>query len=238
MLATTHLRSPTCRRSSRARGHRGLDPRLSRRATSALVRHRATAHRGRGAGTRTRATAAPTATRERLIAPAIAARRASRIDAFRPGARRHAAPDLGPRNDAVIAMYHDQGLIPVKQLSVHEAVNVTLGLPFIRTSPDHGTAYDVTVNGGADPQHAGRGRARAASSPCSSGAASSSGRVALSSSPRSPRKDPRPTRSQMKMNPTIFRGTTSAASPATMTSTTLRAVGATRYVPDTTWRSP
>jgi len=49
-------------------------------------------------------------------------------------------------------MYHDQGLIPVKQLGVHEAVNVTLGLPFIRTSPDHGTAYEIAGTGAADPR--------------------------------------------------------------------------------------
>jgi 4-hydroxythreonine-4-phosphate dehydrogenase len=49
-------------------------------------------------------------------------------------------------------MYHDQGLIPVKQLDVHQAVNVTLGLPFVRTSPDHGTAYDLAGRGDADPR--------------------------------------------------------------------------------------
>jgi 4-hydroxythreonine-4-phosphate dehydrogenase len=55
--------------------------------------------------------------------------------------------------DAVVALYHDQGLIPVKLLHFDDAVNVTLGLPFVRTSPDHGTAYDI----------AGTGRARAQS---------------------------------------------------------------------------
>lgn len=53
--------------------------------------------------------------------------------------------------DAVIACYHDQGLIPVKLLAFGEAVNVTLGLPFIRTSVDHGTAYDIAAKGVADP---------------------------------------------------------------------------------------
>jgi len=53
----------------------------------------------------------------------------------------------------VIAMYHDQGLIPIKYLGVDKGVNVTLGLPFVRTSPDHGTAFDI----------AGTGRAHAAS---------------------------------------------------------------------------
>jgi len=53
--------------------------------------------------------------------------------------------------DAVVAMYHDQGLIPVKMLDFKEAVNFTLGLPFIRTSVDHGTAYDIVGKGIADP---------------------------------------------------------------------------------------
>ncbi|HVP77750.1 MAG TPA: 4-hydroxythreonine-4-phosphate dehydrogenase PdxA [Thermodesulfobacteriota bacterium] len=52
--------------------------------------------------------------------------------------------------DAVVAMYHDQGLIPVKMLNFKEAVNVTLGLPFVRTSVDHGTAYDIAGKGLAD----------------------------------------------------------------------------------------
>jgi 4-hydroxythreonine-4-phosphate dehydrogenase len=55
------------------------------------------------------------------------------------------------RWDAVIAMYHDQGLIPFKMLSFDEGVNVTLGLPIIRTSPDHGTAYDIAWKGKANP---------------------------------------------------------------------------------------
>ncbi len=53
--------------------------------------------------------------------------------------------------DVVIAMYHDQGLIPFKMLSFDEGVNVTLGLPIIRTSPDHGTAYDIAWKGKANP---------------------------------------------------------------------------------------
>lgn len=53
--------------------------------------------------------------------------------------------------DAVIAMYHDQGLIPFKMLSFDDGVNVTLGLPIIRTSPDHGTAYDIAWRGKANP---------------------------------------------------------------------------------------
>jgi 4-hydroxythreonine-4-phosphate dehydrogenase len=58
----------------------------------------------------------------------------------------HAAGEF----DVVIAMYHDQGLIPVKYLGVEQGVNVTLGLPLIRTSPDHGTAMDLAGQGKAD----------------------------------------------------------------------------------------
>ncbi|MGA0173464.1 MAG: 4-hydroxythreonine-4-phosphate dehydrogenase PdxA, partial [Phycisphaerales bacterium] len=58
---------------------------------------------------------------------------------------------LEGRFDLVVAMYHDQGLIPVKLLDRDETVNVTLGLPTIRTSPDHGTAYDIAGKGVADP---------------------------------------------------------------------------------------
>ena len=53
--------------------------------------------------------------------------------------------------DVVVAMYHDQGLIPVKYLGVEKGVNVTLGLPLVRTSPDHGTAFDIAGQGRADP---------------------------------------------------------------------------------------
>src|SRR6202012_367176 len=53
--------------------------------------------------------------------------------------------------DCAICMYHDQALIPVKTLAFEEAVNATLGLPFIRTSPDHGTAFDIAGTGKADP---------------------------------------------------------------------------------------
>jgi 4-hydroxythreonine-4-phosphate dehydrogenase len=50
-----------------------------------------------------------------------------------------------------VAQYHDQGLIPVKLLGVEDGVNVTVGLPFVRTSPDHGTAFDIAGLGVADP---------------------------------------------------------------------------------------
>jgi len=62
---------------------------------------------------------------------------------FQPSARKN--------YDAIIAMYHDQALIPIKTIAFDHAVNVTLGLPFIRTSPDHGTAYDIAGKGIADP---------------------------------------------------------------------------------------
>ncbi len=53
--------------------------------------------------------------------------------------------------DVVLAMYHDQGLIPVKYMGLEHGVNTTLGLPFLRTSPDHGTAFDLAGTGRADP---------------------------------------------------------------------------------------
>ena len=54
--------------------------------------------------------------------------------------------------DAVVAMYHDQGLVPLKMIGFDNGINWTLGLPFIRTSPDHGTAYDIAGTGQARPQ--------------------------------------------------------------------------------------
>ena len=53
--------------------------------------------------------------------------------------------------DAVLAMYHDQALVPIKTIAFDDAVNVTLGLPFVRTSPDHGTAFDIAGKGVARP---------------------------------------------------------------------------------------
>jgi 4-hydroxythreonine-4-phosphate dehydrogenase len=58
---------------------------------------------------------------------------------------------LSGRYDCVVAMYHDQGLIPIKLLAWRDAVNLTLGLPIVRTSPDHGTAFDIAGRGKADP---------------------------------------------------------------------------------------
>ncbi len=92
-----------------------------------------------------------------IIAPAIAAARALGIDARGPFApdtvfmrARHARGHPG-EFDLVVAMTHDHGLIPVKYLGVAHGVNVTLGLPFVRTSPDHGTAFDIAGRGIADP---------------------------------------------------------------------------------------
>ncbi len=95
---------------------------------------------------------------QRIIAPAIAAARAEGIDARGPFApdtvfmrARHAPPAHPGEFDIVVAMTHDHGLIPVKYLGVEDGVNVTLGLPFVRTSPDHGTAFDIAGSGRADP---------------------------------------------------------------------------------------
>ena len=52
--------------------------------------------------------------------------------------------------DGYLALYHDQGLIPVKLMAFDRAVNTTIGLPFVRTSPDHGTAFDIALKGVAD----------------------------------------------------------------------------------------
>jgi 4-hydroxythreonine-4-phosphate dehydrogenase len=65
--------------------------------------------------------------------------------------RARAQPGRPAEFDVVVAMYHDQGLIPVKYLGVEKGVNVTLGLPLVRTSPDHGTAFDIAGTGRADP---------------------------------------------------------------------------------------
>ena len=65
--------------------------------------------------------------------------------------RARRSPGQEAEFDVVVAMYHDQGLIPVKYLGVEKGVNVTLGLPLVRTSPDHGTAFDMAGTGSADP---------------------------------------------------------------------------------------
>jgi 4-hydroxythreonine-4-phosphate dehydrogenase len=110
----------------------------------------------------------------RIIAPAVQAARAEGIDASGPYApdtvfmrARHGAGHPG-EFDVVVAMTHDHGLIPVKYLGVEHGVNVTLGLPFVRTSPDHGTAFDIAGRGSADPRSfaaAVRWRARSPAAP-------------------------------------------------------------------------
>ena len=87
-----------------------------------------------------------------IIAPAIAELRSSGLDVTGP----HPADTLfhaarRGRYDAVLGMYHDQVLIPAKTLAFDTGVNVTLGLPFVRTSPDHGTAFDIAGKGLASP---------------------------------------------------------------------------------------
>ncbi|BAV52022.1 4-hydroxythreonine-4-phosphate dehydrogenase [Mesorhizobium sp. 113-1-2] len=89
---------------------------------------------------------------ERIVRPAVDILRAEGIDAFGPlpaDTLFHARARAG--YDAALCMYHDQALIPAKTLAFDEAVNVTLGLPFIRTSPDHGTAFDIAGKGVARP---------------------------------------------------------------------------------------
>lgn len=88
----------------------------------------------------------------RIIAPAIAALQAEGIDAFGPvPGDALFTPRARAGYDAALCMYHDQALIPLKALEFDEGVNVTLGLPIIRTSPDHGTAFDIAGQGKADP---------------------------------------------------------------------------------------
>jgi 4-hydroxythreonine-4-phosphate dehydrogenase len=87
-----------------------------------------------------------------IVAPAVQRLRQEGIDIrgplpadtmFHAGARK--------TYDAALCMYHDQALIPIKTLAFDHAVNVTLGLPFVRTSPDHGTAFDIAGTGKANP---------------------------------------------------------------------------------------
>ena len=87
-----------------------------------------------------------------VVAPAVAQLTAEGIDARGPlpaDTLFHPAARAG--YDAALCMYHDQALIPIKTLAFDRAVNVTLGLPFVRTSPDHGTAFDIAGSGRGDP---------------------------------------------------------------------------------------
>ena len=91
-----------------------------------------------------------------FIAPAVAAAQAQGMQVWGPEApdtvfmRARNAPGKAGEFDVVVAMYHDQGLIPVKYLGLDQGVNVSLGLPLVRTSPDHGTAFDIAGQGVAD----------------------------------------------------------------------------------------
>jgi 4-hydroxythreonine-4-phosphate dehydrogenase len=87
-----------------------------------------------------------------MIAPAIATARAKGLDVAGPYPADTLFHDIARQSyDAAICMYHDQALVPFKTLAFEEGVNVTLGLPFVRTSPDHGTAFDIAGTGRASP---------------------------------------------------------------------------------------
>jgi 4-hydroxythreonine-4-phosphate dehydrogenase len=86
-----------------------------------------------------------------IVAPAVARLIADGIDARGPlPADSLFHKQARATYDAALCMYHDQALIPIKTLAFDHAVNVTLGLPFVRTSPDHGTAFDIAGTGTAD----------------------------------------------------------------------------------------
>jgi 4-hydroxythreonine-4-phosphate dehydrogenase len=89
----------------------------------------------------------------RIIIPAIKAAQEKRIKAFGPfSSDTIFSPRISGKFDCILAMYHDQGLIPLKMGQLGDAVNVTIGLPIIRTSPDFGTAVDIAGKGKADPR--------------------------------------------------------------------------------------
>ena len=89
---------------------------------------------------------------ERIVRPAVAALNNEGIATAGPmAADTMFHPAARARYDAALCMYHDQALIPVKTLSFAETVNITLGLAFVRTSPDHGTAFDIAGSGSGDP---------------------------------------------------------------------------------------
>ena len=112
----------------------------------------------------------------RVIAPAIAQLRARRGSTPPARIRRMRCSPHRAREtyDVALCMYHDQALIPLKTLDFDEGVNVTLGLPIVRTSPDHGTAFDIAGKGLADPgatiaarmRHGGRRCAARSRRPC------------------------------------------------------------------------
>ena len=122
----------------------------------------------------------------RILSPAIRGAQRSGIAATGPWPADTLFSELGPPADAIIALYHDQGLIPVKQNDVHRAVNVTLGLPFVRTSPDHGTAYAIAGKNRADPRS--MGSALALALELASGGAAKERSTRMSQMERAPRR--------------------------------------------------
>ena len=153
VLATVHVplaEVPRALTQTLARGRRSRSPRASCRGSARCSR----ASPSPGSIRTPASTGCSAARRSIAIAPAIARCRAARhrrvADRF-PPTRSSCAPRSG-EFDVVIACYHDQGLIPVKLLAFGRAVNVTLGLPIIRTSVDHGTAFDIAGKGVADAE--------------------------------------------------------------------------------------
>jgi 4-hydroxythreonine-4-phosphate dehydrogenase len=89
---------------------------------------------------------------QRIVAPAAEILRREGIEIRGPLPADTMFHDAARRTyDCAICMYHDQALIPIKTIAFDDAVNVTLGLPFVRTSPDHGTAFDIAGTGRANP---------------------------------------------------------------------------------------
>ena len=129
------------------------DHRADRARAAALRRARARASPWPASIRTPESTGCSGARRRRVIAPAIAACRARGIDVSGPfpGDTVFLRAHRG-EFDVVVACYHDQGLIPVKLVAFGEAVNVTLGLPIVRTSVDHGTAFDIAGKGVANPE--------------------------------------------------------------------------------------
>ena len=122
-------------------------------ARAAALRHRRRRGSRSPGSTRTRAsTACIGREEEEVLAPAVAACRARGIAVDGPfPADTIFVRAMRGEFDAVVACYHDQGLIPIKLVAFGSAVNVTLGLPIVRTSVDHGTAFDIAGRGVADP---------------------------------------------------------------------------------------
>ena len=150
---TIHLALRGRDRGAHQRGDRRDRPRLSIAALRAIsgLPHRSSQSLG---STRMPARMAGSARgdRHRRARGRPATRRRSSTYAGRSPPTRCSTQRRGASYDAALCMYHDQALIPIKTIDLGRAVNVTLGLPFIRTSPDHGTAFDIAGTGKADPR--------------------------------------------------------------------------------------